>query len=374
MTVHDLWEGMSRAQVAENRQRNLDRYQRRWRDGTRLPSGRLKQFKQGYKEHERARAFLDDAAQMGRPGARAISAGSVTVDTLLDRHLATKTDRAPGTIEADRHHANHVRQAFGDRVVSTLTPTEIEVWSVTRGISAESRKKRVELLRASIRRGMRDRLVDYDPTEGIVVSLGHKERPAYSSQQLMAILEAARDNFDRTLLAILGLMGARGGEARSLRVGDYRNGSLSILNGGSGTDTTKTRASRRVLPVPGVLVPWLDELVEGRSPSEWMFPSSRTEGAHVAKQYANQALTRAVARANEGRDEPIPRYTGHALRHTFAGISLSEAGADLLAVSRAMGHARPSITLDRYGHLAPAGLGPLMSKIDALVAPQSKTA
>lgn len=169
-------------------------------------------------------------------------------------------------------------------------------------------------------------------------------------------------------------LGARGGEGRSLLVGDYRNGRLSILNGGSGTDTTKTRASRRILPVPAVMVPWLDELVEGRSPSEWMFPSSRKKGAHVAKQYANQALTRAVARANEGREEPIPRYTGHALRHTFAAITLSEAGADLLAVSRAMGHARPSITLDRYGHLAPAGLGPLMTKVNELVAPQSKAA
>lgn len=56
----------------------------------------------------------------------------------------------------------------------------------------------------------------------------------------------------------------------------------------------------------------------------------------------------------------------HGLRHTFAAIALSEAHADLLAVSRAMGHARPSITLDRYGHLAPAGLAPLMTQIDAL--------
>lgn len=74
------------------------------------------------------------------------------------------------------------------------------------------------------------------------------------------------------------------------------------------------------------------------------------------------------------RDEPIPRYSAHALWHTFAAISLSEAGADLLAVSRAMGHARPSITLDRYGHLAPAGLAPLMARIDDVVAPLRKAA
>lgn len=70
----------------------------------------------------------------------------------------------------------------------------------------------------------------------------------------------------------------------------------------------------------------------------------------------------------DSRDEPIPRLTVHGIRHTFAAISLSEAGADLLSVSQAMGHTRPSITLDRYGHLSKKGLAPLMSKIDALIA------
>ncbi len=98
-----------------------------------------------------------------------------------------------------------------------------------------------------------------------------------------------------------------------------------------------------------------------------MFPSSRKQGASVAKQYPNQALTRAVVLANNGRDAPIPRLTVHGLRHTFAAISLSEAGADLLTISQAMGNARPSNTLDRYGHLSKKGLAPIMAKIDALV-------
>lgn len=71
--------------------------------------------------------------------------------------------------------------------------------------------------------------------------------------------------------------------------------------------------------------------------------------------------------ANEGRTEPIPRLTVHGLQHTFAAITLSEAEAGLLSVSHAMGHARPSSTLDRYGHLSKKGLAPLMEKVDALV-------
>ncbi len=43
------------------------------------------------------------------------------------------------------------------------------------------------------------------------------------------------------------------------------------------------------------------------------------------------------------------RLTLHDLRHTF-GSHLVRRGADVVTVSRHMGHARPSITLDVYSH------------------------
>lgn len=371
MTVYDLWKGLSKAEIAVRRTRNAPRWQRRWRDGV----GRdAPQRKQSYKEHQKAQAYQDDAAQMGNPRARSVARGSVTINTLLDRHLAAKADKAPGTVRDYYYRAEGVRAQFGDRVVSTLDTTEIETWAARNGVAAESRKKQVEIMRAAIKRGIRDKLVDIDPTEGIVVSLGHREQPSYSSDQLMAILDASPNHFERTLLGVLGLMGLRRGEARSLLVGDLRDGHLTVRNSGSGTDTTKTRAGKRVLPVPALLLPWLIELAGDRPKSEWMFPSPRKKDASIAEQYPNQALTRAVALANVGREEKIPRHSAHALRHSFAAVSLSEAGADLLSVSQAMGHARPSITLDKYGHLSKKGLAPLMGKIDALVAPLTKPA
>lgn len=39
----------------------------------------------------------------------------------------------------------------------------------------------------------------------------------------------------------------------------------------------------------------------------------------------------------------------HSLRHTFATRCL-EQGMDVVTVSRLLGHASPSITLDKYGH------------------------
>lgn len=290
----------------------------------------------------------------------------------MDRHLGAKADRAPKTVATDRYHSESVRESFGDRYVATLDTTEIETWSQRTGTARSSRKKQLEILRAAIKRGMRDDLVDKDPTEDLVVSLGHKELPHYSSAELIAILGAASNATDRAMLSVLGLMGLRCGEALSLSVGDVSGGVLSVKNSGFGSDTTKTRASRRNLPVPGVVLPLLQRQAAGRPKGNYLFSSPRDPEMPRSEKYVSGALTRAVTGANLGRTEKIPRLTVHGLRHTFAAISLSEIKADILSVSRAMGHARPSVTLDRYGHLAPVGLSPLMAQIDDLVSPQQE--
>ncbi len=49
------------------------------------------------------------------------------------------------------------------------------------------------------------------------------------------------------------------------------------------------------------------------------------------------------------RQAGIPDANFHSLRHTFATRSL-EQGMDVVTLSRLLGHATPSITLDKYGH------------------------
>lgn len=49
------------------------------------------------------------------------------------------------------------------------------------------------------------------------------------------------------------------------------------------------------------------------------------------------------------RQAGIPDANFHSLRHTFATRSL-EQGMDAVTLSRLLGHANPSITLDKYGH------------------------
>jgi integrase len=55
----------------------------------------------------------------------------------------------------------------------------------------------------------------------------------------------------------------------------------------------------------------------------------------------------------------IPRVTFHALRHTHAS-ALIAAGLDVVTISRRLGHANPTVTLNTYAHL--------FSKSDTLAA------
>ena len=58
------------------------------------------------------------------------------------------------------------------------------------------------------------------------------------------------------------------------------------------------------------------------------------------------AASRAAGLNGDGR----PKLRWHDMRHMFASLLIAE-GLDPVYVSRQLGHAKPSITTDVYGHL-----------------------
>jgi len=62
----------------------------------------------------------------------------------------------------------------------------------------------------------------------------------------------------------------------------------------------------------------------------------------------------------------LPRIRFHDLRHTAASLMLNN-GIDVLVASRRLGHAKPSITLDVYGHLLTSDQNRVGDKMDELV-------
>jgi len=68
------------------------------------------------------------------------------------------------------------------------------------------------------------------------------------------------------------------------------------------------------------------------------------------------------------KDAGLPEIRFHDLRHTSASLMLNR-GIPLIVASRRLGHARPSITLDVYGHLIPAMQIEAAELIDELITP-----
>jgi integrase len=115
----------------------------------------------------------------------------------------------------------------------------------------------------------------------------------------------------------------------------------------------KTRGARRDV----VLLPALLELLHEHRrkafrrgfarKADYVFVSS--EGTPLGyRNFSQRGLTKAADRAALNADGQ-PKLTLHDLRHTF-GSHLVRQGADVVTVSRQMGHARPSIRLDIYSH------------------------
>ena len=62
----------------------------------------------------------------------------------------------------------------------------------------------------------------------------------------------------------------------------------------------------------------------------------------------------------------LPRVSFHALRHTHAS-ALIAAGLDVVAISRRLGHANPTVTLNIYGHLFKKDDSAAAKAIDAVM-------
>ena len=62
----------------------------------------------------------------------------------------------------------------------------------------------------------------------------------------------------------------------------------------------------------------------------------------------------------------LPRLRFHDLRHTSASLMLNN-GIDVLVASKRLGHAKPSITLDVYGHLMCSVKDQVAEKMDEII-------
>ena len=327
----------------------------RYRTGGR-GSGRVQRG--GFVSEQDARESLERALERVR---RANGTGStLTLTGLVDEYLA-QHDAQPETIEKLRWLLSKAVSEFGNQRLGQLRSQEIAAWRMT--IPAGHRFEATQALRQVLNRAVAWKLIDDNPAKRGVPNPRRRcreQRPFDSWAQIRSVAERLGPTFG-PMVVFAAATGLRPSELFALEQGDVDRAASVVqirrayANGR--VKQTKTRLSRRAVPLQAIALEALDELPPHQE-SPLLLPNSR--GGHLDFRNFNRRHWKPVQKALG--IEPLRDL--YDLRHTYATFAL-RAGIPVFAVSRFMGSSIAMI--DRhYGHLALDSREHAVALLDAL--------
>lgn len=329
------------------------RYRARWRD-----ENRRDREKAGFQRKKDAENFLADLSVSLRGG------------TYVDPSAARSEIRSlgPGWLEAKVHLKEssrrpleiawrvHVEPEWGRRRIGDIRHSEIQSW-VNRlskeGRSATTVIRAFGVLAGILDVAVLDRRLAATPAASVKLPRKRKKAPAYLTlPQLELLADNARDH--RVLVLLLGYAGLRWGEATGLRVRHINFLKRRVMVeenavevGGRIVVTTPKTHERREISIPQFLVDELATQATGRSADSLLFGTGLS---HLHHPDSRTGWFTAAVRRSQAIDTSMLRVTPHDLRHTAASIAI-DAGANVMAVAKMLGHASPKMTLDTYADL-----------------------
>jgi len=206
-------------------------------------------------------------------------------------------------------------------------------------------------------------------------------RPLTLFERLI-VFEVAKTHGCGAYVLTMLLCGLRRGECIALRVGniDFQKLtihvalSLSFDRGNKGTEKDpKSKAGTRNVPIPAILLPFLEAKCQDKEPDDILFP--KADGKHATRQtcvwwwksFKRQCHLLAGAKVyrNQVQVETSPfsdEITPHYLRHTYA-TDLYAAGVDDKAQKSFLGHSSSDVT-DIYRKMNEAAFTRALTQIN----------
>lgn len=203
---------------------------------------------------------------------------------------------------------------------------------------------------------------------------------ALTLDEAQAILKAADDHRLTAVWYILTLMGLRRGEVLGLRWSDIdlttaqltvRQSLARVKGKGLRFSAPKTDTSIRACPIPLIVLDtikthWAEQEIERAEHGGWpendlVFVTANgkpIEPSNLGRMFGT------VCKSAAHRHERL-----HNLRHTAATVMRVYGGADLLDVSRLLGHSSIRVTADLYGHVVPTVQEQIASRVSDTFAP-----
>lgn len=284
-------------------------------------------------------------------------AGAITWAEWAERWMESQT-WAEGTRLAAQTAVASV--PWREAKIRSVRPTQVQGWVTAerdRGLAASTLRMRLNYVQMCFLAAVRDKIIPTSPAVGVKappLKRAEATMKTLSAEQLARALEVAGDF--RAFVAVCAFAGLRLGEAAGLRRDDvdFLRRTIRVERQVQGqtiatTEVVEPKAgSTRTVFVPEELTTLLAAHVADQAvgESDHLF---RTPLGYLYNRGSAGAEWRRVRRL-----AGLPAsMTLHTLRHTFASNLIAQ-GCDVVTVQRALGHSKPSITLNVYSHLWPS--------------------
>ncbi len=290
----------------------------------------------------------------------------VTVSDAATRYLTWYREHRKAFRETEATINAHILPVFGERLVSDLRTPEIRAWLERIGTKAARKRTAIgrkqqfrdkpasedakrarkstanrvlTVLKAILNRAFEDEFVSDNSPWRRVKPFENADEPIVrflTEDESKRLINACRSDLRQMVKAAL-LTGARYSELAGLTVANVNIGTGSVF-----IQPSKSGRGRHV-PLSPAGLDFFKSATAGKIGSDLVFV--KADGSQWAKNHHVRLLADACRIA-----KITPAIGFHEARHTYASL-LAQAGADLLTISKLLGHADTRITSRHYAHL-----------------------
>jgi integrase len=324
------------------------------------------------KTRKEAQDWLREMSNQVDLGMKAKEAKMTLADFLSEWIITKKPVVTPHTWRTySQLVRDYIGPSLGRTKIRDLSSHQIQRFynsCVEAGVGLRTIQKTHTVLHASLNYAMKAGMIGRNPVKAAQPPKPiPKEMQFLNSKQAKRLLLTAKENKD-PILALYHLAivtGMREGELLALKWENV-DLDLAILNvrfnltrangGGLQLKLPKTKASIRSIKLGNETLKILKEHRRLLEVAKDKSNGQRQDTGHIFTSSIGTAIdpSNLIKRFRRLlKQAGIPRIRFHDLRHTAASLMLNN-GVDVLVASQRLGHAKPSITLDVYGHLMPA--------------------
>ena len=304
-------------------------------------------------------------------------ASKLTFSSYVELFLKESTiSRSDGTLLNYRNVFRRATSFFGEYKMEEITPvivrayiTELQANGVSERngapLSYNTVAKHYNVLHTFFEAAVTDEIIEFSPMQRMKKPKPKKddikmESKALTLDQSKRLIECLKNEplMWRVLVMLLLDSGCRRGEAVALRWDDVdlktgytqvKGNAQYTVEKGKYITTPKSGKGRMVIlnqPVIAILKEWK------REQTKWLLSMGLPHTGFIftlddGEMLNPNAPTKYLSKF--GKKYNFPGLHPHTLRHTMATVSIAN-GADVVSISKKLGHAAPSITLNIYSH------------------------